>query len=48
LSESYFVHERVVSHGYKISQCNDPELMMLFHFLMSIFHPRKPTYISIK
>jgi hypothetical protein len=23
LSESYFVQDMVVSHGYKISQCND-------------------------
>jgi hypothetical protein len=48
LSESYFVHKKVVSHGYKISQCNDHELMMLFHFLIPIFHPRKPTYILVK
>jgi hypothetical protein len=48
LSESYFVQDRIVSHGYKISQCKDSELMMLFRFLIPIFHPRKPTYIPVK
>jgi hypothetical protein len=48
LSERYFAHDRVVSHGYKISQCKDLELMMLFHFLIPILHPRKPSYILVK
>ncbi|CAK9879717.1 unnamed protein product [Sphagnum jensenii] len=48
LSERYFAQDRVVSHGYKISQCKDPELMMLFHFLIPILHPRKPSYIPVK
>jgi hypothetical protein len=48
LFENYFVQNMVVSHGYKISQCNDHELMMLFYFLIPIFHPRKPTYIPLK
>jgi hypothetical protein len=48
LSERYFAQDKVVSHGYKISQCKDPELMMLFHFLILILHPRKPSYIPIK
>ncbi len=32
LFERYFSQDRVVSHGYKISQCKDPELMMLSFF----------------
>ncbi len=48
MSERYFAQDKVVSHGYKISQCKDPELMMLFHFLILILHPRKPSYIPIK
>jgi hypothetical protein len=48
LSERYFSQDKVVSHGYKISQCKDPELMMLFHFLIPILHPRKPSYIPVK
>jgi len=48
LSERYFAQDRVVSHGYKISQCKDPELMMLFHFLIPILHRRKPSYIPVK
>ncbi len=48
LFERYFAQDRVVSHGYKISQCKDPELMILFHFLIPILHPRKPSYIPVK
>jgi hypothetical protein len=48
LFESYFVQDKIVSHGYKISQCNDPELMMFFYFFIPIFHPKKPTYIPKK
>jgi hypothetical protein len=48
LSERYFAQDRVVSHGYKISQCKDPELMMFFHFLILILHPKKPSYIPVK
>jgi hypothetical protein len=47
LSERYFAQDRVVSHGYKISQCKDLELMMLFHFLIPILHPKKPSYIPV-
>jgi hypothetical protein len=37
LPKRYFVGDRVDSHGYKPSQCVNPELLMLLRFLVPIF-----------
>jgi hypothetical protein len=43
----YSLGNHDVEHGWKVNQCKDTEMKMLFQFLLPIQHPRASSYVPL-
>jgi len=45
-NEPYFTGVKDPKHGWKLKQCNNPELKIFLEFIVPILHPRSHTYCT--